>query len=281
MEVTVYCVSSFTANGKGGNPAGVVLDAQNLSEQQMLYVAAEMGFSETAFLSASEDADYRVRFFTTTGEVDLCGHASIASWFLLKHLGKIVDGVYLQETNAGLLSVQIINDLTYMQQTQPDFAEMVSVPDVAHVLNIHESDFSETLRPQIVSTGLRDLIVVLNNEEVLNAIQPNFEAMARLSDTHKIIGLHVVAMLYDSNSLVAARNFAPLVGIDEESATGTSNGALLCYLRNNNVLPERQEYRIEQGKAMNCTSYIFGKFHEGIVWVGGKATLVEQKQVQL
>ena len=88
-EKVAYTVNAFTANGEHGNPAGVVLDAEHLSDEQMLTIARQIDLSETAFVSASSRADYRIRFFTTTDEVDLCGHATIAAWSLLRSLGFI------------------------------------------------------------------------------------------------------------------------------------------------------------------------------------------------
>lgn len=281
MEVTVYTVNAFTANEEGGNPAGVVLNADDLSDEQMLAIAVEMGFSETAFLSQSKTADYQVRFFTTTEEVELCGHATIASWSLLSELNVISDGTYTQETKAGLLSVEIIDNLIYMQQAQPKFSEVVPISTIAPILNIEEDSFSDKLKPQIVSTGLRDLIVIVNCEDLLNGMQPDFNTMKSVSEKYDITGLHVATLLEGGTSFAAARNFAPLVGIDEEAATGTSNGALLCYLKNKKALPQKQEYRIEQGKTMNCLSYIFGKFIDGDIWIGGRATIVGKRQINL
>jgi PhzF family phenazine biosynthesis protein len=281
MEVTVYIVNAFTANEEGGNPAGVVLNADDLSDVQMLSIAAEVGFSETAFLSQSEIANYRIRFFTTTEEVELCGHATIASWSLLNDLNRVSDGTYTQETKAGLLSVEIMGSLTYMQQAQPEFSEVLSISRVAPMLGIGENSFSNQLKPQIVSTGLRDLIVIVNDEDALNGIKPDFNGIKHMSREYKITGLHVATILQDMPSFAAARNFAPLVGIDEEAATGTSNGALLCYLKHQKVLPHNQEYRIEQGKTMNRMSYIFGKFIENDIWIGGKATIIGERKISL
>ena len=281
MKTTVYSVNAFTANGEGGNPAGVVLNADSLSDEQMHKIAVEMGFSETAFLSQSKSADYCVRFFTTTDEVALCGHATIASWSLLRELNTISDGAYTQETKSGLLSVEIAENVVYMQQAPPEFDEIVPVSAIAPILGVKEDSFSEELKPQVVSTGLRDLIVIVNDEDILNSIKPDFDSMKDVSKKYDITGLHVAAILEDTASFVAARNFAPLVGIDEEAATGTSNGALLCYLKDKKALPWKQEYRIEQGKEMNCLSYIFGKFINGDIWIGGTATVIGKRQINL
>lgn len=106
METTVYTLTAFSKAVNGGNPAGVVLDADFLSEHEMQKIAAEVGFSETAFVQKSENADFKLRFFTPCAEVDLCGHATVAAFYLLAYKGLIEVGEYSQETKAGILKVE-------------------------------------------------------------------------------------------------------------------------------------------------------------------------------
>lgn len=279
MPEKLYIVNAFTANGKHGNPAGVVLGADAMNEASMLAMAAKVDLSETAFVSSSDNADYRVRFFTPTVEVPLCGHATIASWSLMHQLGQISAGTYTQQTNAGLLQVTLQDDgLVFMEQAEATFFETVSRSDVAAALGIAVDDFHGSLSPQIVSTGIKDLLVPVRDAAVLDRLQPNLEAIAEYSRQHDISGFHVFALLHEGQSLASARNFAPADGIPEESATGTSNGALLCYLKLEGVLPEQDVYRVEQGEAMGSLSYVYGMFKEGRVWVGGEATVVERPE---
>lgn len=280
MKTTVYYVNAFTADSKAGNPAGVVLDADNLSENEMLAIAKEVGFSETAFVSRSEEATRRLRFFTPTEEVDLCGHATIASWSLMHQRNLVDQGISTQETLAGLLKVEVGADgLIFMEQAKATFFEVVEPEIVAPILGIKPTDFNNLFKPQVVSTGLKDLIVILNSEEVLNCLVPDFEAMAVFSKDHGITGMHVLCLLDEQSSIASARNFAPLVGIDEESATGTSNGAFLCYLKRYGSLPIQDQYRIEQGISMEQTSYIYGRFENETVWIGGNATVVKEIEI--
>jgi PhzF family phenazine biosynthesis protein len=250
-----------------------VLNADQLSETQMLRTAAELGFSETVFVSKSNAATHRLRFFTPTNEVDLCGHATIAAWGFMYQKGLLSVGSYTQETRAGLLGVTITDSgLVFMEQSKAEFFEEIPVAQVAPLLGISESEFSTLLKPQIVSTGLRDLLVPLASKAALLRVSPNLAAIARFSQQHDISGLHVFALLSDEESVATARNFAPADGIDEEAATGTSNGAMLCYLRQNSLLASQRLYRIEQGESMGSLSYIYGKFVEDTVWIGGEAT---------
>jgi PhzF family phenazine biosynthesis protein len=280
MSKKVYIVNAFTAEGQNGNPAGVVLGADDLSEQDMLRIAASIGLSETAFVSKSTKATRRVRFFTPTVEVPLCGHATIATWSLLHQLSLVPVGMHTQETGAGVLKVTVRDDgLVFMEQATAEFFDEIAPVEVAGFLGIDVADFDMTLRPQIVSTGLRDLLVPVANRQVVAKLQPDLEGIAAFSRQHDISGFHVFAMLGKELSLAAARNFAPADGIPEECATGTSNGAMLCYLRANNVLPQQATYRIEQGEAMGRLSYIYGTFKGARIWIGGEATTIEQKNI--
>lgn len=249
MNVDIYHVNAFTAEDHGGNPAGVVFDADQFSESQMLAIAQQVGFSETAFICDSQKATKRLRFFTPTGEVDLCGHATIASWSLLRQRQLVTDGLSTQETLAGLLKVRVRHDgLVYMEQTGAEFYETFGLEIIAPLLGVETADFNQDLRPQIVSTGLKDLMVVVKDDSILNSVRPDLEAIAAYSKSNDITGIHVAALSNGQTPLAFARNFAPLFGIDEESATGTSNGALLCYFKEHGVLPRRDEYMIEQGR---------------------------------
>jgi PhzF family phenazine biosynthesis protein len=278
MSEKLYIVNAFTANGENGNPAGVMLDADGLDERKMLAVAAEVGLSETAFVSQSDRATRKVRFFTPTTEVDLCGHATIATWSLLHKQAELSAGTYTQETKAGLLKVAIQSDgLVFMGQTKVAFFDEIEPAEISDMLGIDVRDFHASLRPQIVSTGIKDLLVPTIDKSVLARLHPNLGAIADFSRRHDISGLHVFALLENEQSLAGARNFAPADGIPEECATGTSNGALLCYLKNQGAVPSRSMYRIEQGEAMGRLSYIYGTFREGAVWIGGEAEVMDRK----
>lgn len=276
MDIKVNQVNAFTANSLGGNPAGVVLSDDELTEAQMLEVAKRAGFSETAFVMRDDLATRRLRFFTPTDEVDLCGHATIASWSYLYNQKILPIGNYTQMTKAGLLKVEICdNGLIYMEQARQEFFEVISAEEVATALGIRCFDLYPGLEARIVSTGLRDILVPVVNEDILSKLKPNFRAISEISSRYGVVGMHVFTPLSGQQSIASSRNFAPLFGINEESATGTSNGALLCYLREYKRLTPQGEYRIEQGRAMGDLSYIYGKFIEGAVWVGGEATIIK------
>lgn len=289
MEVTVYILHSFAKTKGGGNPAGVVLDADDFTEKEMQRIAAKVGFSETAFVQKSEKASYKVRFFTPNEEVNLCGHATIAVFSLLANQGKIKVGNYTQETKAGILQVECRPDGTiFMSQSIPEFYEIIDKNEIADSLNISESLIVSHLPIQIVSTGLKDILIPVDNLGALFSIKPNFEMVAEISKKYGVVGYHVFTTETRFNSTAHCRNFAPLYDIPEESATGTSNGALSCYLYKYGVFTENECRKLvfEQGYSMGKPSEILASLYidNGTVKevkVGGNALNVGENELEI
>ncbi|WP_378954341.1 PhzF family phenazine biosynthesis protein [Pelosinus sp. sgz500959] len=289
MKINVYTLNSFAKSIEGGNPAGVVLNADALSESDMKKIAKIIGFSETAFVMKSDIADFKVRFFTPNEEVDLCGHATIATFYTLSHQGCINRGEYSQETKAGVLNVELKEDSSIMmEQNTPSYDEIISKKEIADSLNITTAEMLEELPVQIVSTGLRDILVPIKNMEILNSIKPDFKKVAEISSKYNIIGYHMFTLESINGSNAHCRNLAPLYGIQEESATGTSNGALACYLFKYGKInfDHSSCIVIEQGYSMKMPSEIIVSLtvHEKEivkVKVGGKAMNLSEIQVEI
>jgi len=231
MKINVYTLNSFAKTKEGGNPAGVVMNADSLSEEEMRKIAAVLGFSETAFVLQSNVADFKVRFFTPNEEVDLCGHATIATFYAMSSLNLLKQGKYEQETRAGILGIEIHNDnFVMMNQSIPVFSEVIDKDEVADSLNISPSQITADLLVQVVSTGLRDIMVPVRSIEILDAIKPDMKKVKEISQKYNTVGYHAFSLESLHGADAYCRNFAPLYGIPEESATGTSSGALGCYL---------------------------------------------------
>lgn len=259
MKVKAYTLSAFAKTNEGGNEAGVVPNADFLSEIEMKKIAATMGYSETAFIMKSDVADFNVRFFTPNSEVDLCGHATIGTYFALTSLGYTKPGTYHQETKAGILEIEIKEDMSIMMdQKLPSFFETIERQEIAQSLNIEVDRIPENLPIQIVSTGLRDIIIPIKSIDLLNSLQPDMEKVKEISEKYNVVGYHVFTLESTNNSTACCRNFAPLFGIPEESATGTSNGALGCYLYKYGLIDAKQasHITIEQGYSMKKPSEI-------------------------
>lgn len=251
-----YAVNAFSRTEGGGNPAGVVLDADFLNDEEMQQIAANLGFSETAFLLSSQKGFLKVRYFTPLEEVRLCGHATIASFGLLKHLKRINEGTYRIETGAGLLGVMVGIDKFMLELDTPVFYEQMDRESVADSLGIDVEEIMKTPSPQIVGAGLKDLIIGVRNKEILFKMNPNFRLISEISRQNDIAGYHVFCM--DEEENVQMRNFAPLLGIDEESATGTASGALAVFLYRNGLLPKSQKlmWTFYQGSVLGRPSEI-------------------------
>jgi len=296
MKKVIYQVNAFSDVPFGGNPAGVVPNAIGLNASHMLAISKEMNLSETAFIFPLEDevADYEVSFFTPTQEVDLCGHATIASFFALASKGIITgkDNVKIvkQKTKAGILSVELYfkdNKIhsVMMTQAKPKFVfDVKNVCELAEIMGINVTDIGiegYSLIPQAVSTGLTDIMLPIKSLSALKSINPNYDSLAQYSNKLNIIGVHAFTLeTEEESSTLACRNFAPAAGIDEEAATGTSNGALGAYLIKNNVIEFEDNMTIicEQGYYMNSPSKIIvrleGSEDDLTVKVGGGAVIV-------
>ena len=254
--IEVFLVDSFTKEGRGGNAAGVVFNAEGLTHADKLKIAKMVGFSETAFVCKDETVDFEVSFFTTTDEVNFCGHATVAAFSTLLDKGLIKPGRYIQRTKAGELEVTVTeNAEVIMEQQLPEKLGCFSVDEIASVLGVETQVLEKTQLPiEVISTGLPDVIVPVP-AGILDLIKPNNQRIADFCEQNQVVGFHLFELCESSSNLTAScRNFAPLYGITEESATGTSNGALACYLTEH--LLGEGDFTFEQGRAMGCASII-------------------------
>ncbi|WP_069651123.1 PhzF family phenazine biosynthesis protein [Caloranaerobacter ferrireducens] len=292
MDLIIYQVDSFADKPFCGNPAGVVPDSKGLSIDQMQKIAAEMSLSETAFVIPRDKGHFEVRFFTPKCEVDLCGHATIAVFYTLAEKGYIKgkeNGVIkvIQKTKVGKLPVEIyFNEgkvqKVMMQQGSPkSYGIIDNFDSICEFMNIDSSLIGLKdldLKPEIISTGLKDIIIPVRSKNVLNNLKIDFDKLKEYTIEKDIIGIHVFSANSSENiEEVFCRNFAPAVGINEEAATGTSNGALLYYLKKNKLL-KGNSITAYQGEILKRPSQIYCEIIEKdsnyVVNVGGKARIV-------
>ena len=211
--VRVYVASAFSKNEKGGNKAGVLIDDYNLSIKQKMKVAEMLGYSETAFISKSDKADFKLEYFTPVEEVPLCGHATIATFVVLNNLKKLKKSLYKIETKSGILNIQIQDDIILMQQNLPNYYNIIDKSEVEDCIDIEVLNTNYPI--QIVSTGLKDILVPINSRESLKKLEPNFEEMKKISKEKDVIGMHLFTLGNTDELTAVCRNFAPLYGIDE------------------------------------------------------------------
>lgn len=272
-------VSAFSHDGQGGNKAGIVCGGSRGDSAEKTAFAARLGYSETVFASDSEVADYRLEYFTPEGEVPLCGHATIAFFVYMLETGKIVPGHYTIETGAGIFGVDAEPDGTvFMEQARPEFLETVPPERLAGCFSPMPS--RTEIVPRIVSTGLRDILLPVASVAELDSMRMDREAVSSVSAELGCVGIHCFALSQEDagdSCTAVCRNFAPLYGIDEESATGTSNCALACYLFKCGIRPG--EYVFEQGRNLSAASRITVRLETAgdeilSVRVGGKGYLL-------
>lgn len=269
-----FIVDAFTTQTFGGNPAGVVLlDDVFPSEKFMQQVAAEFRYSETAFVLRNSETEFTVRYFTPAAEVDLCGHATIATFGTLYKLGIIADGTMcINHTLAGDLQVRV-GEKVMMQMAEPQVIDTAVDVELLHRI-MGVKSLHSILPVQVVNTGLPDIIMPVEGIDDLNALSPDMDALAQLSDQLNVTGVHAFALSEDGYT-AHVRNFGPLYGVPEESATGTANAALTHYLHHNGLMQAPAECRFMQGEAMQRPSVVATTLLEdGTIWVGGDSAIV-------
>lgn len=280
MILDVYTVSAFSKDGTGGNKAGVALLSSQMSENKKTQIACQLGYSETAFVSQSERADFKLEYFTPMGEVALCGHATIGTFILLLRLKMLIKSAYTIETKSGILNIKIEQEnLIYMEQNTPKFYEILNKFDMK---DCFQSAAIGDLPIQIVSTGLKDILLPIKNTWALENMAPVFSEISKISKEKDCVGIHAFSLIKDTELTAICRNFAPLYGIDEEAATGTSNGALACYLFKYGL--KQSQYIFEQGYNLRNISKIYVKIehnHDSItrVYVGGDGYLIGKESI--
>ena len=286
-SITVHIARAFCRDGQGGNLAGVVLSTPaSLTPSQKQSIATALNFSETVFLEKKASREYVATYYTPSDAIDFCGHATVAAFSLLRQEKRVDDEPIALSTTAGPCTVSFDGDLVFVSQQKPIFGEQIAVEEIAPTLGLSAEDLTESeMTPQIVSTGLKDILIPVCDQDTLARIKPDFPAIKKLSEKYDTVGMHVFA-LNSGNSSVAARcrNFAPRYDIPEESATGSSNGALACYLHKVGKVTE-EHLLFQQGDALNLPSDIHVKLSvdkDGTTSVtcGGKVVLDEVREMK-
>jgi PhzF family phenazine biosynthesis protein len=256
MKIEVPIVSAFVDSDAGGNPAGVVLNAEQFSSEQKQIIAAAVGLSETAFVSPSKFADIKLEFFTPTQQIAHCGHATIATFSFLKQNGLLVRDRSSKETIDGLRSVNMESDSAYMEQRAPRF-EKLSEDDLQATLQsrgLAADDLIKGAEPMLVNTGNSFIVIGIRDSKTIKGLKPDFDLIEKLSESLDLIGFYVFSLdgVGDGRD-AGTRMFAPRYGILEESATGMAAGPLACYLREQLGM-QKHEFTIEQGRWMATPS---------------------------
>ena len=281
-----YVMDAFSARVFGGNQAGVVLPDRELSDEVMTKIACEFKHSETAFVTVNGDGSVSLRYFTPAGEVDLCGHATIGSFALLRSIGRIGDGSHTAHTKAGKLTIEVQGDTVWMDMAPPVLLRELTegeLPELYEAYGLTVADKPDGFMPKIVSTGLADIMMPVKDHGILMKAVQNEQAVTALSKRYDVTGVH---MFCPGDTCTAyCSNYAPLYDIPEECATGTSNGALTYYLYLQGVVKPEQENVFLQGEHMNRPSEIRSRLYREddkvTVKIGGRAVMSLQCDLKI
>lgn len=268
-KIEFFYVDAFTTETFGGNPAGVIPNAENLTDEDMQKIANELNLSETAFLlpTSNADANYKIRYFTPTKEVDFCGHATLGTAWLMatKYNWIDKDDKIVFESNIGLIPVKWLmenNQLTRVSMTQvrPQVKSIdISPAVVANLVGIHETDIDDRYPIKIANTGVPHLMVPVKTRQAIDQAEPNLNELKKMNNDFNISTTHLFTFDTNGQFDIYTRDFCPNIGIDEDPVTGAANGALGGYLYLENILAqqERHQLMIGQGHTINRPGILY------------------------
>jgi trans-2,3-dihydro-3-hydroxyanthranilate isomerase len=293
QPLAVYWVDAFCDRPFYGNPAVVVPEADGLSEVQMQQIAREVNCSETAFVlqPTVPEADFRLRWFTPTQEVNLCGHATIAALHILAQEGRFnlrpgVSEILYIETRSGVLTVAVDYkaDRPWIWLTLPtctfepislDLAQQLTA--VLGLLDPSSPVFKPHLPVPVVDSLNRDLLVAIPHLHELQALSPHMEVLKHFGKKQDWRGICVYTReTIEPDNDVHIRFFAPQSGIPEDPVTGSVSGPLALLLRQTGDAKdsERDLWRFEQGDCLNRTGRLLIELQSDMPKLGGQAVTV-------
>jgi len=296
-SILVRHVDVFTDKIFTGNPLTVVPDAKNLSDTEMQAIAAEFGTPETSFIIPPKgQVDYGLRIFSQNKEIPFAGHPVLgaAHVFLSDHNGAM--SVLKHETSVGVIPIEIIRDQDppklVMDQGKPQTISKLKedqIQTVLDALRIERGTLSRDSSPQIISTGLPQLFIQLNELQSLSRWAPDSSSIRQIESEFGLTGVGVFTLeTVTSDASAHLRFFVPSIGINEDAAAGSAAGGLGAYLTNFSLLPKKtlQNFSIEQGFEMGRPSRLYvqvrllDNFPDNIK-VGGYSVTVSSGEIHL
>jgi len=296
-KLLVYQIDSFTKEKFKGNPAGVVVNADGLSDNQMQLIAKELNNSETAFLFSPDDSDCdgQIRYFTPKTEVPTCGHATIAAMYAKALEDNLDSGVLKIKTRIGILPFEIIKESNDYQiiMTQGGFEISPTFNDdtikkLTDALGLDKSELDEKCPVQIASTGHSKVMIGIKSREKLNDLTPNYNDLADLSKLIQCNGYFVFTFDSDDKEILTyGRMFAPAIGINEDPVTGNANGPLGGYLVKNRIVDCQNnlfEFNGRQGEKIDRLGTVKVKveidnYSPALVKIKGEAVVVFKTEI--
>jgi len=247
----IYQIDAFTKQPFNGNSA-VVIFADNLTNKEMQAIAMEMNLSETAFISSSNKADFKLKWFTPAIEVELCGHATIASLHYLAERNIIQKKSFITfETLSGVIECRVDDDTYYMKLHVPEFKTFESsYNEIINILGIEQNDIDDQYPFILQNNG--NLFIYVRYLDTIKNLKPNFKELVKLSkEKGEFTEVTVFSLeTFEKENDAHLRFFAPYYGIDEDPVTGSANGPLLLVMHKLGLIDkdiENKTFTFEQG----------------------------------
>ncbi|MFC5908171.1 PhzF family phenazine biosynthesis protein [Streptacidiphilus monticola] len=275
MDDTVLRYAAFTTTPAGGNPAGVVLDASELTDQQMLALAKEVGYSETAFVTRRDGRNLDVRYFSPEAEVPFCGHATVAAAVAVAE--RLGPGDLLFRTRAGEVPVAVDEGLrATLTSVEPALEEVdaASLDQALRLLGWSAAELDPQLPPRIGYAGARHLILAAATRDRLARLSYDFDGLAQFMRARDLTTVDLVHR--ESESVYHVRNPFPVGGVVEDPATGAAALAFGHYLRALGLVPATAELTLHQGDNLGRPGVLTVALTEGDarVRVSGTAVVI-------
>ena len=236
MKIRVLHYDAFTDQPGKGNPAGIVLNAGGLSDEQMLAAAAAVGFNETVFITPSSAADLRLRYFTPGQEMNLCGHATVASVFMLDEQGRVSSDKLLIETRAGNLPVSLNRETgrTQIGMQQAPYREENfngSLSALADAVGLTEEDLDEQYPVVYGSTGNWTVLLPVKHLDAFRKMRPDNRRFPEILTQNPRASVHPFCMetIHPEASMHGRHFSSPFSGTVEDPVTGTASGVMGMY----------------------------------------------------
>lgn len=273
-SVQVHQVNAFTDKKFGGNPAGVVLDAELLSDDMMRNIAREMNLSETSFVLPDKKADFRLRYFTASGvEVDFCGHSTVGALHMLaeqqRHNTKKTGQTHFNvATNVGNLAMEVdINkkgeiSVSYETPKIEVKKNQFTHDEIAGALGISTEEVVQSV-PVMYEKTNKDIFITIRSLSKLNTLEVDYRRLKQFCKTQGIVAFCLLTNeTVDSKNHIHMRCFAPAVGINEDPFTGSVLGGLVAYVHSNGLIDRRlSSIHVEQGHYMKRSGSVVVKFN--------------------
>lgn len=270
----IYIIDSFTHEKGGGNPAGLMILDEPITEELMQNIAGQVNISETAFVEIKRE-HYRIHFYTPTRRIANCGHATVAAFGYMKKMGLISTSEIQIENDLGDAKVYFTDDSTFL--SYKNFRQS-SLND--HDVNLLQSkSTSIKTEPSIVSYGNNFVLLEVKSEKDLINFKLPKNLMLELSERYDLVGFYAY---WNNAGNIFTRMFAPAYGISEESATGMAAAPLFTFLQLNSIV-QSNELTINQGYHMKPIrkSQILCKVIGKELLVGGGSILNSIKEINL